>query len=78
MPPFGNLFDMPVFVDESLTKDLDISFNAGSHNELIRLLYEDFERLVKPKVSKFAVRTASAHSAPIDPWTRIRSQPERR
>jgi len=64
MPPFGNLFDMPVFVDESLTKDLEISFNAGSHNELIRLLYEDFERLVKPKVLKFAVRTASAHSAP--------------
>ncbi len=64
MPPFGNLFDMPVFVDESLTKDLEISFNAGSHNELIRLLYEDFERLVKPKVLKFAVRTASTHSAP--------------
>lgn len=64
MPPFGNLFDMAVFIDESLTKDLEISFNAASHNELIRLLYEEFERLVKPKVLKFAVRTASAQSSP--------------
>jgi Ala-tRNA(Pro) deacylase len=63
MPPFGNLFDMAVFIDESLTKDLEISFNAGSHNELIRLSYEDFERLVKPKVLKFAVRMAGAHPA---------------
>src|SRR5207237_8198256 len=55
MSPFGNLFDMAVFVDENLTKDLEIAFNAGSHNELIRLSYEDFERLVKPKVLKFAV-----------------------
>jgi Ala-tRNA(Pro) deacylase len=64
MPPFGNLFDMAVFIDESLTKDVEIAFNAGSHNELIRLLYEDLERLVKPKVLKFAVPMAGAHSAP--------------
>jgi Ala-tRNA(Pro) deacylase len=64
MSPFGNLFDMPVFVDESLAKDLEIAFNAGSHNELIRLSYEDFERLVKPKVLKFAARMAGAHTAP--------------
>lgn len=63
MSPFGNLFDMEVFVDESLTKDLEITFNAGSHNELIRLPYEDFERLVKPKVLKFAVRMPGAHTA---------------
>jgi Ala-tRNA(Pro) deacylase len=63
MSPFGNLFDIPVFVDESLAKDLEIAFNAGSHNELIRLSYEDFERLVKPKVLKFAARMAGAHTA---------------
>jgi len=44
MSPFRNLFGMAVFVDESLTKDLEIAFNAGSHNELIRLSYRDFER----------------------------------
>jgi Ala-tRNA(Pro) deacylase len=63
MSPFGNLFDMQVFVDESLTKDLEIAFNAGSHNEVIRLAYKDFERLVKPKVLNFAIRRAGAHTA---------------
>lgn len=54
MPPFGNLYNMPVFVDESLTQDKEIAFNAGSHRELVRLAYEDFERLVKPTVLKFS------------------------
>jgi Ala-tRNA(Pro) deacylase len=54
MPPFGNLYDLPVFVDESLAEDEEIAFNAGSHTELIRLSYKDFERLVKPKISKLA------------------------
>jgi Ala-tRNA(Pro) deacylase len=50
MPPFGNLWDMPVFVAERLTEDETIAFNAGSHTELIQLDFADFERLVKPKV----------------------------
>ena len=54
MPPFGNLWDMKVYVAESLTEDEEIAFNAGSHTELIRLAYKDFERLVKPTVSKFS------------------------
>lgn len=55
MPPFGNLYDMDVYVAESLTKDEQISFNAGSHSELIRLAYKDFEKLVELKVVKFSV-----------------------
>jgi Ala-tRNA(Pro) deacylase len=54
MPPFGNLYGMEVFVDESLTKDQEIAFNAGSHYELIKLSYRDFESLVKPKIVKIA------------------------
>jgi len=54
MPPFGNLYEMEVFVDESLSEDEEIAFNAGSHTELIRLSYKDFESLVKPKVVKFS------------------------
>jgi len=54
MPPFGNLYGMAVYVDESLTKDKDIAFNAGSHFELLKISYSDFERLVKPRVLKFA------------------------
>ena len=54
MPPFGNLYGMAVYVDESLTRDKDIAFNAGSHYELLQVAYTDFERLVKPKVVSFA------------------------
>jgi len=54
MPPFGNLYGMEVFVADALAEDEEIAFNAGSHTELIRLAYKDFERLVKPKVIKFS------------------------
>lgn len=54
MPPIGNLYGMDVYVDEQLTRDKEIAFNAGSHSELIRLEYKDFERLVHPKVEKFS------------------------
>lgn len=56
MPPFGNLYGMEVYVTESLAEDEQIAFNAGSHTELIQVPYEDFERLVKPKVLKFSTR----------------------
>lgn len=55
MPPFGNLYSMDVYVDEALTRDVRIAFNAGSHTELIQLDYPDFERLVKPKVGNFTL-----------------------
>jgi Ala-tRNA(Pro) deacylase len=54
MPPFGNLYGMDVWVDESLTRDAEIAFNAGSHTELVRLAYRDFESLVSPKVARIA------------------------
>jgi Ala-tRNA(Pro) deacylase len=55
MPPFGNLYGMKVFASESLAEDKEIAFNAGSHTELIRLAYKDFERLVQPKVARLAL-----------------------
>jgi Ala-tRNA(Pro) deacylase len=56
MPPFGELYGIPVFVDASLAADEEIVFNAGTHQEAIRMAYADFERLVRPKVSSFAVQ----------------------
>ena len=50
MPPFGNLYDMKVYVAEKLTEDEEIAFNSGSHTELVKLSYKDFEKLVEPKV----------------------------
>jgi Ala-tRNA(Pro) deacylase len=57
MPPFGNLYDMPVFADESLAQDREIAFNAGSHRELIQLAWKDFVDLVRPRLVKL-VRTS--------------------
>jgi len=54
MPPFGNLYGMDVFVAQSLAEDDEIAFNAGSHTELIKLSYKDFERLVKPRVARIS------------------------
>lgn len=50
VPPFGNLFDLPVFISESLAAEDELVFNAGRHTEVMRLAYSDFERLVQPKV----------------------------
>ena len=55
MPPFGNLYDMDVYVAESLAEDEYIAFNAGNHTEVIQMKYKDFERLVKPRVMQFSV-----------------------
>ena len=54
MPPFGNLFGLDTYVTKSLTEDDEIAFNAGTHTELIRMPYRDYERVVHPK--------------PIDSW----------
>ncbi len=56
MPPFGNLYDMEVYATESLSEDEEIAFNAGTHTELIRMSYKDFEKLVKPKTIRFSQR----------------------
>lgn len=54
MPPFGNLYGLRVFVSKALAEDEEIAFNAGSHTELIRMAYADFERLAEPTVARIA------------------------
>ena len=56
MPPFGNLYGLQVWVDEDLTKDQAIAFNAGTHRDAIRMAFVDFQRLVAPRIGAFAVR----------------------
>ena len=55
MPPFGNLFGMDVYVSEELEADDEIAFNAGAHTELLRLSYDDYKKLVHPKVAKLSL-----------------------
>jgi len=50
MPPFGNLYGMPVYISSHLVSQDQIAFNAGTHSELLKMSYQDFERLVRPKI----------------------------
>jgi Ala-tRNA(Pro) deacylase len=63
MPPFGNLYDVPVYFDQDLTWDEEIAFNAGTHRELIKMRLEDYLRLVKPDIAPLAAGTVAAHAA---------------
>lgn len=56
MPPFGNLYGMPVYVDTLIKDDDDISFNAGTHTQVVRLACDDFLRLVEPVIGDFSVK----------------------
>ncbi|HEU4387509.1 MAG TPA: YbaK/EbsC family protein [Blastocatellia bacterium] len=54
MPPLGNLYGLEVYVDESLSQDEEIVFNACTHVDAIRMKYEDFERLSTAQVAAFS------------------------
>ncbi len=54
MPPFGNLYDMPVYSASALSEDEEIVFNAGTHTDAIRMRYDDYIALVNPDVINFS------------------------
>ena len=53
LPPFGNLYGMDVYVAAPLTRDEMIFFNAGSHTELVKMPFREYQRLAKPKIAEF-------------------------
>lgn len=54
MPPFGNLYCIPVYAAQDLAEEIEIAFCAGSHTELVRIKFSDFKRLAEPKILDFA------------------------
>lgn len=56
MPPFGNLYDVPVYVDQVLAEAEEIVFDAGTHTDTLKVAYADWERLVQPTLLDFALR----------------------
>jgi len=60
MPPFGNLFNLPVYVDSRLSSQESIAFNAGTHRDVVHMRFRDFERLVNPAILPFARHAAAA------------------
>ena len=63
MPPFGNLYGMPVYLDERLVEDDSIVFNAGTHTEALRMAFDDYEKCVHPEHASFGVLPGAAGSA---------------
>jgi Ala-tRNA(Pro) deacylase len=61
MPPFGNLYGIPVYVDDGLAEDETITFQAGTHTWTIKMKYADFERLVGPMVADLALHPLARH-----------------
>jgi Ala-tRNA(Pro) deacylase len=55
MPPFGNLYEVPVYVDRVLTEQSDIIFRVGTHRQTMKISYQDFARLVSPTVGDFVL-----------------------
>jgi Ala-tRNA(Pro) deacylase len=53
-PPFGHLYGVPVVLEESLAEQEFITFNAGSHDEAIRMRRQDYEALEHPRRARFA------------------------
>jgi Ala-tRNA(Pro) deacylase len=56
MPPFGNLYGLPTYVDRSLAEQDYIVFEAGTHTDAIKMSYRDYEKIVKPKVNDLAIK----------------------
>lgn len=54
MPPFGNLYRIPVYVDTALTRDQTIVFQAGTHRHTVEMAFADFQRLVQPTIVQLA------------------------
>jgi Ala-tRNA(Pro) deacylase len=61
MPPFGNLYGVPVYVDSELADEKTITFQAGTHTRTITLKYADFESLVGPMVADLALHPLARH-----------------
>ena len=56
MPPFGNLYGVPTYVDKNLAEEDYIVFEAGTHTEAIKVSYRDYEKIVKPRVEDLAIK----------------------
>lgn len=48
MPPFGNLYGVPVYTDRALAENLNLVLQAGTHTETMGIRFDDYERLVRP------------------------------
>ncbi|MBU1975580.1 MAG: hypothetical protein KKG59_04210 [Nanoarchaeota archaeon] len=53
VPPFGNFWDVPMYIEESLLQTEFMTFSAGTHHDSVRLKVEDYLKCVPHKVVAF-------------------------
>ena len=46
VPPFGNVFNLPLYIDHSLLENEFMAFNAGSLTDSMRIATKDYQALV--------------------------------
>lgn len=56
MPPFGNFYHVPIYIDKQLAMQPFIVFQAGSHRETMKIATSDYMRLVEPTIGEFAMQ----------------------
>lgn len=56
MPPFGHLYGVPLFVDRALAENEEIVFNGGTHEDGVRMRFQDYARLAQPAICSFSGR----------------------
>lgn len=56
MPPFGNLYDLPLYVDQASAEQENIVFRVGTHRDTMKVAYQDYARVAEPTVGEFAWR----------------------
>jgi Ala-tRNA(Pro) deacylase len=54
MPPFGNLYGMPVYLDSGLAAEETLTFNAGTHRDVVHMRTSEFQKLVRPTLVSLA------------------------
>ncbi|ATB31007.1 aminoacyl-tRNA deacylase [Melittangium boletus] len=60
-PPFGQLYGLPVLLDENLSAAEDLLFRAGSHEDALEMSVEDFIALESPQVAPLVIDHGYRH-----------------
>ena len=54
IPPFSELYGVPVYLEVGLAEDPEIILSAGTHSDCVRMGNVDFLHLAEPRVCSFA------------------------
>lgn len=49
MPAMGNLYGLNVIMDKDMMDDTNIAFNACNHQEIIKMKFSDYKKMVHPR-----------------------------